>query len=171
MPTVAVPQVTIIVEVSVDFVPVIVCELILVGLVTGSMVGIAGGVVLSVIDAVTAELTLPAWSLDVTDILFTPSVKFTEQDHVVALFSATTCVPFIHMELLASLFPDRSWVLILVGLVTGLMVGIAGGVVLSVIDAVTAELALPTASTALTFMVLAPVVRLVKGQLHVVDVG
>ena len=49
MPIVAVLQVTIIVEVSIDFVPVIVCELTVVGLVTALMVGMAGGVVSSVI--------------------------------------------------------------------------------------------------------------------------
>ena len=171
MPTVAVLQVTIIVEVSVDFVPVIVCELVLVGLVTALMVGMVGAVVSRVIDAVTTELMLPAWSLDVTDILLTPSVKVTEEDHVVALFSATARVPFIHMELLASLVPDRVWVLVFVGEVTEFSVGALGAVVSSVIDAVTAELMLPAASIALALMVLAPAVRLVKVELHVVDVG
>ena len=49
-----------------------------------------------------------------------------------------------------------------------------GGVVSGITNVMVAWLAvlvLPAASTALALMVLAPTVRLVKGQLHVVDVG
>ena len=50
MPTVAVLQVTVIVKVSVDFVPVIVCELVLIGLATALMVGLRrGGMILSLL--------------------------------------------------------------------------------------------------------------------------
>ena len=83
---------------------------------------------------------MPAWSFDVTEMLFTPSAKFTEQDQVAELFNATASEPFIHMAVLASLVPDRVWVLVFVGEVTALSVGARGAVVSSVIDAVTAVL-------------------------------
>ena len=84
VPTVAVLQVTIIVEVSVDFVPVIVCELTLVGLVTALMVGTVGAVVSSVIDAVTAELVLPAASTALALMVLAPTVRLVKgQLHVV----------------------------------------------------------------------------------------
>ena len=66
VPIVAVLQVTIIVEVSIDFVPVIVCELTLVGLVTALMVGTVGAVVSSVIVLLKLLDQLPAASLNFT---------------------------------------------------------------------------------------------------------
>jgi hypothetical protein len=72
----------------------------------------------------TGELSLPLSSFEVILKMLSPSLKRTVYDQVVLESMGTTSLPFIQIEVFAPFVPDKVWVILLVGEVTGSRVGV-----------------------------------------------
>jgi hypothetical protein len=79
----------------------------LVGVVTGFKYGVIGAIVSKIIVAVISLLLFSTASREVIDILFIPSFRFKAKDHIVSEFIGKNSIPFIQIEELVSLVPDK----------------------------------------------------------------